>query len=126
MSRSNEQPATSAWISPRQIAASASVHGAVWSLTSTDLNMNVVVISADTPIQRHLNREVDVVVIAVAGEGLVVVDEDEYRLRPQEVLVIPKGSWRSIRPANATFGYMTIHRRRAGLWPTSDTERQAE
>ncbi|HCG29209.1 MAG TPA: hypothetical protein PK593_03790 [Thermomicrobiales bacterium] len=118
MTGSNERLETSAWINPRQIAAAANVNGAVWSLTSSDLNMNVVVISADTPIQRHLNREVDVVVIAVAGEGIVLVDEDEYRLNPQEVLVIPVGAWRSVRPAGTSFSYMTIHRRRAGLWPT--------
>ncbi|HMM42032.1 MAG TPA: AraC family ligand binding domain-containing protein [Thermomicrobiales bacterium] len=119
MSGSNERPATSAWISPRQIAASARANGAVWSLTSADLNMNVVVISADSPIQRHLNREVDVVVVAVDGQGVVKVDEEEFRLGPPEVLVIPKGTWRSIQPVGASFAYMTIHRRRAGLWPTS-------
>ncbi len=120
MSGSNERPATSAWINPRQIAASATANGAVWSLTSADLNMNVVVIAANAPIQRHLNREVDVVVIAVEGEGIVRVDEEEFRLGPQEILVIPKGSWRSIQPAGSSFSYMTIHRRRAGLWPASE------
>ncbi len=119
MTGSNERPDTSAWISPRQIAASANTNGAVWSLTSSDLNLNVVVISADAPIQRHLNREVDVVVVAVDGQGIVTVDEDEFRLQPQQVLVVPKGSWRSIRADGRSFAYMTIHRRRAGLWPTS-------
>ena len=123
MSGSNERLDTSAWISPRQIAASANTNGAVWSVTSSDLNLNVVVISDDQPIQRHLNSEVDVVVVAVDGRGVVMVDEDEFRLEPQQVLVIPKGTWRSIRPDGRSFAYMTIHRRRAGLWPTSEHDR---
>lgn len=120
MSGSNERPETSAWISPRQIAAGATTKGAVWSLTSADLNLNVVVITDDSPIPRHLNREVDVVVVAVEGQGVVLVDEEEFSLEPPQVLVIPKGSWRSIQPAGVSFAYMTIHRRRPGLWPTND------
>lgn len=120
MTESDEQTETSVRISPRRIAARATVTGAVWSQTSDDLNINVVVIGADSPIQRHQNRDVDVVVIAVDGTGVVLVDEEEFRLQPQQVAVIPKGAWRSIASDGASFAYLTIHRRRAGLWPTSD------
>lgn len=81
--------------------------------------MNVVVITNETPIEGHRNNEVDVVVIGVDGTGTVQIDQQDIHVKPRSAVVIPKGTWRSIRSDASRFAYMTIHRRRAGLWPTS-------
>lgn len=119
MSNSTHEPAIGERIAAREIAEAATTTGAIWSITSTDLNMNVVVITHETPIERHRNSEVDVVVIGVAGAGTVIIDEAEIAIQSGNAVVIPKGAWRSIRSGADRFVYMTIHRRRAGLWPTS-------
>jgi mannose-6-phosphate isomerase-like protein (cupin superfamily) len=108
---------TTAWIDVPHVVQAADHAGAVWSHSSTDLNVNVVVIDPQSAIGSHINNEVDVAVVVVSGSGVIQVGADEIRVGAQQAVIIPKGLARSIRCDEGQLAYLTIHRRRAGLWP---------
>jgi quercetin dioxygenase-like cupin family protein len=61
--------------------------------------------------------EVHVLLVGIAGNGLVEVDGMAHPLRSGQAIIIPKGVRRAIRGTGGRFAYLTCHRRRAGLWP---------
>ena len=89
--------------------------GPVWTRTSGDLNVNVLAFPAGGGVPTHVNDEVDVLVVALAGEGNLTIGSERRRLGPGDVCLIAKGSARSIRAVGGRFVYLTCHRRRAGL-----------
>lgn len=103
-------------------AARASRPGAVWSLGSADLNLNLIHLGPGQQVEAHVNAEVDVILVGVAGAGVVALgdgaDEREERLALGLLCVIPKGVRRAIRADGGDLAYLTCHRRRAGLMPT--------
>jgi len=103
-----------------EVSQSAGQDGPAWTLESDDLNVNLVVLRAGHSIAEHINSEVDVVVTAVEGEGHVTIDGETHRLVAGDLIVIGKGSARSITPHGAQFAYVTCHKRRTGLWPTTN------
>jgi quercetin dioxygenase-like cupin family protein len=84
---------------------------------SEDLNVNLLVFAADEGVDPHVNSEVDVLLVGVAGTGIVEVDGVSHELRPGLAVVIPKGARRGTRALHGRFAYLSCHRRRAGLWP---------
>lgn len=96
----------------------AAAEGAVWSLASDDLNVNLLVFPAGGGVAEHVNAEVDVLVVGIQGDGLVAVDGLPRVLRANQVLLIPKGARRKTQAISEPFAYLTCHRRRSGLWPT--------
>jgi mannose-6-phosphate isomerase-like protein (cupin superfamily) len=93
--------------------------GAVWSLASDDLNVNLVVFGDGAGIQAHVNSEVDVLLVGVEGRGRVLVEDQAYAFGPGQALVVPKGTRRSIYADGERFAYLTCHRRRPHLWPVN-------
>ena len=91
--------------------------GVVWSRQSDDLSANLLVFSRDDGVQPHVNSEVDVLVIAIAGEGIISIDETRRPFRAGQAILIPKGVRRGITSASDPFAFLTCHRRRAGLIP---------
>jgi mannose-6-phosphate isomerase-like protein (cupin superfamily) len=91
--------------------------GPIWTDQSEDLNVNLLVLARDEGIAGHVNAEVDVLLVGVAGAGVVEVDGAEYPVGSGQVLLIPKGAQRAIRSGGDRFAYLTCHRRRSGLWP---------
>lgn len=98
-------------------ASAANAPGAAWTHQSDDLNANLLVFRAGEGVDTHVNAEVDVLLLGVAGNGVVEVDGVSHDLRPGLALVIPKGARRGTRALRGDFAYLTCHRRRAGLWP---------
>ena len=93
--------------------------GAILSRESQDLDLNLVRFANGAGVAAHVNREVDVLVIGVAGHGEVEVDGEILDLGAGQGLLIPKGSERGIRSIRESeFVYLTVHRRRPGLMPT--------
>jgi len=88
-----------------------------WVSVSADLNANLLVFDAGGGVPAHVNAEVDVLLVGIAGAGVVEVEGTAHPLRAGQALVIPKGTRRAIRSAGGRFAYLTCHRRRAGLWP---------
>ncbi|HVA89613.1 MAG TPA: cupin domain-containing protein [Chloroflexota bacterium] len=88
-----------------------------WAMQSTDLNANLLVFDGADGVAEHVNREVDVLVVAVAGVGVVTIDDEAHSLVAGQAVLIPLGARRAIQAAGTRFAYLTCHRRRAGLWP---------
>lgn len=102
------------------LAALARLHTVrqpVWAYGGDDLNVNLLVFEGDEGVVEHMNTEVDVLLVGIAGEGVVAVEGTDHPVRAGQALVIPKGGRRAIRSAGRGFTYLTCHRRRGGLWP---------
>ena len=101
-----------------RLAGELAGRGAGWTRQSDDLNLNLLNFSEGEGVQEHVNREVDVLLIGVAGAGIVTVDGEPRPIREGMLLLVPKGARRSTRALSERFAYLTCHRKRAGLWPT--------
>jgi mannose-6-phosphate isomerase-like protein (cupin superfamily) len=95
-------------------AGSRGGSGTVWTLEgSEDLNANLVLFPAGSGVGEHVNEEVDVVLVSVAGSGSVVVEGEEHPLSAGRMVFVPKGTRRSVRSGSEDFAYLSLHRRRA-------------
>lgn len=95
--------------------------GVVWTADHDgDLNVNLVDLEADHRIGDHANHEVDVLVSVVSGAGSVTVEDVEHQVRPGTLVLVPKGTRRSVAAGPDGLAYLSIHRRRGvlGLSPT--------
>ena len=101
----------------RQRLAPAEGFGPVWTQSSDDLNVNLLRFAAGQGVPAHRNDEVDVLVLALEGTGVVEVDGTPHAIGAGQLCLIPKGLTRSIRSAGGSFAYVTCHRRRGGLMP---------
>ncbi len=81
------------------------------------MNANLLVFAAGEGVAEHVNAEVDVLLVGIAGEGVVDVGGTGRLLRAGQALVVPKGARRGTRGVSVRFAYLTCHRRRPGLWP---------
>lgn len=88
------------------------------SLASADLNVNMLRFTGESGIEAHVNREVDVLIVALAGEGLLTVDGSPTLLVAGDAVIVPKGTERAIRSNGDRFAYLTCHGQRRGLMPT--------
>ncbi len=114
MNQSHEAPV----VALASLLAQANHTGPIWSLTSEQLNVNLLRFTSVEAISGHINSEVDVLGVVVEGEGVVTVGTTDYPVQPGALFVIPRGTWRAIRSTSAVFAYLSCHRRRAGLQPT--------
>ena len=101
--------------------------GPAWSLATGDLNLNLVRLPPGDAIPGHVNAEVDVVYLAVAGAGTIELGDaggggsaeaHAHAMAPGGLFVVPKGLHRAIHAGEQGLAYLTCHRRRAGLMPT--------
>lgn len=107
----------------RALAERSAADGPVWTHGRPDgnLNVNLVVWGEGEGVAAHSNEEMDVLLVGVAGVGVVEVDGSVHTLRAGQAVVIPKGCRRAIRGTAGRFAYLTCHRRRGGLWPRRDS-----
>jgi quercetin dioxygenase-like cupin family protein len=92
--------------------------GPRWSAETEDLDVNLLVFGAGEGVAEHVNDEVDVLLVGVAGQGTVAIEGVAHTLRAGTALLVLKGERRAIRSAGAGFAYLTCHRRRAPLRPS--------
>jgi quercetin dioxygenase-like cupin family protein len=90
--------------------------GVIWTLEgSDDLNANLVRFDAGGGVGEHVNDEVDVLFVGVAGSGSVRVDGEEHRLSAGTLVFVAKGARRSTGASSDGFVYLTVHRWRGPL-----------
>ena len=65
--------------------------GPVWTHSSPDLNVNLLSFDGGQGVPRHINDEVDVLIVVVAGEGVLELDDTAYPLRAGQACLVPKG-----------------------------------
>ena len=98
------------------VAAAPDRVGVIWALKeSGDLNANLVRFDAEGGVGEHVNEEVDVLFVGVAGSGFVRVDGEEHPLSAGALVFVPKGAGRSTEALSEGFAYLTVHRRRGPL-----------
>lgn len=100
-----------------EIAASARGRaGVVWTLDAgIELNANLVRFGVGGGVGEHVNDEVEMIVLGIAGSGFVRVDGEERRVSNGTLTFVPRGVRRSIRSLSEDFAYLTVHRRRGPL-----------
>jgi quercetin dioxygenase-like cupin family protein len=97
-------------------AVGGSRGGVIWTLEgSGDLNANLVRFDAGGGVGEHVNEEVDVLFVGVAGSGSVRVDGEEHPLFAGTLVFVSRGVRRSTSASSDGFAYLTVHRRRGPL-----------
>src|ERR687893_2047804 len=98
------------------IAEAGDRKGVIWTLAgSGDLNVNLVRFDAGGGVGEHVNEEVDVLFVGVAGSGSVRVSGEEHVLSAGALVFVPRGVRRSTNASTDGFAYLTVHRRRGPL-----------
>ena len=92
---------------------------ALWPQQSADLHVNLLSFATCAGVAEHVNAELDVLLVGIAGSGEVEIDGLTHTLRPGYAILIPKDARRAIRSTEGPFSYLSCHRRRAMLWPAN-------
>ncbi len=111
-----------------KVLAATAGPGPVWTESSQDLNVNLLAFADRQGVPHHVNNEVDVLIVVVAGEGVLELDDVEHPIHAGQVCLVPKGAARALRSNAGPFAYLTCHRRRGGIWPAGaapEAEEQA-
>ena len=101
------------------VSATSAALQPAWSHQGTDLNVNLIVLDPGDGIEEHVNGEVEVLLVGIVGTGAVTIDGERHAITPGVAVVVAKGARRAIRAGEDRFAYLTCHRRRAGLRPTT-------
>jgi quercetin dioxygenase-like cupin family protein len=97
-------------------AAAGGREGSVWTLEeSGDLNANLVRFDRGGGVGKHVNEEVDVLLVGVAGSGFARVSGEDHTLSAGTLVFVPKGAGLSTIALSDGFAYLTVHRRRGPL-----------
>jgi quercetin dioxygenase-like cupin family protein len=90
--------------------------GVEWHLAEAgrQLDANVIRLAAGQVVDTHTETELDVLLVVVSGSGRVEGDEP-LDLAPGALVWLPRGSTRSLHAGGDGLGYLTVHRRRAGM-----------
>ncbi|MFD0279494.1 cupin domain-containing protein [Kitasatospora sp. NPDC127111] len=97
--------------------AAADQAGALWRLTGAErqLDANVVRLRAGASVADHVEPELDVLVLGIAGEGTLRCGDTTHALRPGALRLLPRGATRAVAAGPEGVVYLTVHRRRPGL-----------
>jgi quercetin dioxygenase-like cupin family protein len=113
-----EKPISSAPVVPLDeiLHADPNGDGVHWTLEADgDLNVNLVHLDPGSGVETHVNRELDVVVIVLEGNGRLRLDGTDHALAPHVLALMSKGTERSISAGPHGLSYLTVHRRRSPL-----------
>jgi len=89
--------------------------GPLWGMASTDLNATLLAWPAGHAIAAHVNDDLDVLLVVVAGSVTVTIGDTPHDLRAPAALLIPRGEQRAIRAGADGTRYLSVHRRRGRL-----------
>jgi mannose-6-phosphate isomerase-like protein (cupin superfamily) len=90
--------------------------GVLWHLPhGGDLDANLVRLRAGRGIGRHVNDEVDVLLVVRSGSGLVRASGRATPIGEGTVVLVPRGVERAISAGPTGLAYLSIHRRRRPL-----------
>ena len=104
-------------VSIGELAASAHNRaGVIWTLEAgIELNANLVRFGMGGGVGEHVNDEVEVIIVGIAGSGFVRVDGEEHPVSNGTLTFVPRGVRRSTLSLSEDFAYLTVHRRRGPL-----------
>jgi quercetin dioxygenase-like cupin family protein len=99
------------------LARTALGEGPLWGMESAELNATLLAWPAGTGVAEHRNDELDVLVIVLAGSAVLRLDGADHELVGGGLVLLPRGSARSITAGARGVRYLSIHRRRGPLLP---------
>ena len=89
--------------------------GPAWGTASEELNATLLVWRPGEGQPEHVNEERDVALVVLEGAGLLVVDGAEHTLTAGALVIVPRGTRRSLVAGAEGLRCLTVHRRRGGL-----------
>ena len=89
--------------------------GPLWGMASPDLNATLLAWPPGQGVQTHVNAELDVLVIVLAGDGRAIIDGATHTLAPGSAILIPRATRRAISAGDTGLRYLSVHRRRGPL-----------
>ncbi|WUS50610.1 cupin domain-containing protein [Streptomyces mirabilis] len=91
--------------------------GALWKLAESgrQLDANLVHLPAGQGVPAHIEPELDVLLLVIAGDGTLGTPEGSEPLAQGRLVWLPRGSTRSITAHSEGLSYLTVHRRRPSL-----------
>lgn len=97
------------------LAAIAESSGVQWSYECEDLDCTLLSWRQGEGVPEHLNREVDVLVIGLGGEGRLVLDGVPSVVGQGQAVLLPKNTVRSLTAVSERFTHLNVHKRRRKL-----------
>ena len=97
--------------------APADHQGALWHLAQTgrQLDANLIRLPPGATIAPHVEPDVDVLLVAVAGSGTLHTDAGAQALTPHTLAWLARGRRRAVSAGPEGLAYLTTHRARTGL-----------
>lgn len=89
--------------------------GPVWGIAGEDLNATLLCWGPGQGVAEHANAERDVLMITIAGSGIVVIDGHEHPLHGHRAFLVSKGARRRITAGASGLRYLSVHQRRGPL-----------
>lgn len=89
--------------------------GPLWGMASDDLNATLLAWPPGEAVAEHVNAEVDVLVVVLAGSATVTIDGAPHAVAAPAALLVPRGARRAIRAGEDGVRYLSVHRRRGPL-----------
>lgn len=91
--------------------------GALWRLAEEgrQLDANVVHLPAGRRVETHTERDVDVLLVVLGGDGALTGPDGALALAEGVLAWLPRGSTRSLAAGAQGLSYLTVHRRRDGM-----------
>nr|WP_306970438.1 hypothetical protein [Streptomyces afghaniensis] len=91
--------------------------GAVWKLTESgrQLDANLVHLPAHQCVETHAEPDLDVLLLVVAGHGILGTSDRTEPLTGGALFWLPRGSTRRLTAGADGLSYLTVHRRRPGM-----------
>jgi mannose-6-phosphate isomerase-like protein (cupin superfamily) len=97
--------------------------GPLWGMASADLNATLLAWPPGHEIAEHVNEELDVLVVVLAGNGCAVIDGESHDVASGSAILIPQGTRRTITAGDGGLRYLSVHRRRGPLQIQMTTDR---
>ncbi|MER7702622.1 hypothetical protein ABTX81_06975 [Kitasatospora sp. NPDC097605] len=97
--------------------AAADRAGALWRLTGAErqLDANVVRLRPEAAVAEHVEPDLDVLLLGIAGRGTLRCGGVAQPLEPGVLRVVPRGAARGVSAGPEGVVYLTVHRRRPGM-----------
>ncbi|MFE9849483.1 hypothetical protein ACFYPN_11810 [Streptomyces sp. NPDC005576] len=91
--------------------------GALWQLAEQgrELDANLVRLPPDAEVGEHREDTLDVLLVVLAGSGVITTGTTALPLTPTTVTWLPRTSRRAVAAGPEGLAYLTVHRRRPGL-----------
>jgi quercetin dioxygenase-like cupin family protein len=89
--------------------------GPVWGAASADLNATLLDWPRGEGPAEHVNEQLDVLYVVLAGSATLTVDGEPRQLGAGEAAIVDKGARRALVAGPDGVRYLTAHKRRGGL-----------